>query len=513
MIQIAVGATRTIFSLPSLSEDKLMPGNARSANLNTRPTNPNWIYVNGIDVETGEYAFPPQSIEDLAKRVLIRPGASEFSAIHMESPRSFGVPYGMDPAKPEEAGWGIIFHEDTPQNVRDALDPLVKWRQTRAFDRLKVLDYTKGEQIRDWYRRHHISAGNVDPEIVPYYLLVVGPPDLIPFDFQYLLGVEYAVGRLSFDSASEYERYTRSVVDYEKAGTVPNTKEITYWGTRHLGDPPTNMSASLLIEPLANGIAGAAGALKRPIHADVGFGRKLCLGDDATKESLLASLHAGKSPALLFTASHGMAVRSGRPNQLTDQGALLCQDWPGFGSVRPEHFLSAADIADDANVNGLVALVFACFGNGTPDVDQFPMDLSQAGDAPLLAPRPFIAALPRRLLAHPNGSALAVIGHIDRAWGFSIQSPKAPEAQIGTFRNSLGFILSGTPVGYALCGQFGARFAALSTALESFTSPTAPAAMHLNDRDLVTYWLERNDAQNYVMLGDPAVRIRTDAFA
>jgi hypothetical protein len=158
-------------------------------------------------------------------------------------------------------------------------------------------------------------------------------------------------------------------------------------------------------------------------------------------------------------------------------------------------------------------LLFACFGNGTPDADQFPMDLLQAGQTPPLAPQPFIAALPRRLLAHPNGSALAVIGHIDRAWGFSIQAPKVADAQIGTFRNSLGFILSGAPVGHAMCGQFGARYAALSTALASSTSPTAPAAMHLSDRDLVTNWLERNDAQNYLLLGDPAARIRKDALA
>ena len=96
--------------------------------------------------------------------------------------------------------------------------------------------------------------------------------------------------------------------------------------------------------------------------------------------------------------------------------------------MKAEHFLAAADVADDANVNGMVALLFACFGAGTPDADQFLMDLSQAGTAPPLAPKPFIAALPRRLLAHPNGSALAVIGHIDRAWGFSIQAPKVSDA-------------------------------------------------------------------------------------
>jgi hypothetical protein len=37
--------------------------------------------------------------------------------------------------------------------------------------------------------------------------------------------------------------------------------------------------------------------------------------------------------------------------------------------------------------------------------------------------------------------------------------------------------------------------------------------MRLDDRDLVSRWLERNDAQNFVLLGDPAVRIRKDALA
>jgi hypothetical protein len=474
---------------------------------------PDLLYVNGIDIETGQYAFRPRSIDDVAKQVLAHPGVGAFAELHAEAPRSFALPFRMDPNKLNEAGWGIIFHEDTPQDVRTALDPLIAARRTQAGDRLKVLDYKKGEQLRDWYQRHRVSAGNIDPEIVPYYLLLVGTPDLIPFDFQYLLDVEYAVGRLAFASAAEYEQYARSVIDYEGAKTAANRKEISYWGTRHQGDPATNLSAALLIDPLANGIAGAAGSLKRPIHAEVGYQRSLSLGDDATKAKFLATLHAERAPALLFTASHGMAVRSGRQDQRAVQGALLCQDWPSFGNIRPEHLLTAADVDDDANVKGVVALVFACFGAGTPDLDQFPMDLSQAGQMPALAPQPFIAALPNRLLAHPKGGALAVIGHVDRAWGFSIQTPKVPDAQIGTFRNSLGYMLSGTPVGHAISSQFGGRFAALATSLGSATSPTAPASMRPTDRDLVACWLERNDAQNYILLGDPAVRIREDLQA
>ena len=121
----------------------------------------------------------------------------------------------------------------------------------------KQLDYKKGEQLRDWYHRHGISPGNLEPAIVPYYLLLVGPPTLIPFDFQYLLGIEYTVGRLDFDQASAYGRYAQSVVDYEQSKLVENTKDIVYWGTRHPNDPATGLSTSMLILPLANGVEGA----------------------------------------------------------------------------------------------------------------------------------------------------------------------------------------------------------------------------------------------------------------
>ena len=219
--------------------------------------------------------------------------------------------------------------------------------------------------------------------------------------------------------------------------------------------------------------------LKRAINADIGYGQHVALGDDATKASLLEALHAPKPPAMLFTASHGMALRSGQDAQTDIQGALLCQDWPGFGNVRSEHFLAAADVADDANVNGMVALLFACFGAGTPDVDQFLMDLSQAGSAPSLAPAPFVAALPQRLLTHPRGSALAVIGHIDRAWGFSMQAEKVAEPQIATFRSSIGFILTGAPIGHAHVQSVCRAVSLLSVLLLNATSPTTPDRLRL----------------------------------
>ncbi len=486
-----------------------MVPNALDATAGFAADDPNLVYVNGIDGNTGKYAVPPRRLDDLAKLIGTRPGVDTFDKTRGDKPRAFALPFGVT-EKLEDAGWGIVFPTGTPDAIRNALKPLIDFRAKRAGKRLKELDHKPGEQLRDWYIRQQISPGNIAPNKVPYYLLLIGPPDQIPFEFQYLLGIEYAVGRLAFDSAADYESYARSTIAYESAAAVPNAKKVSYWGTRHSGDGATRLSSMFLLDPLINGSADDG---DDPITKVVGYDQETFLAKDATKANLLGAIHAAKPPALLFTASHGMQFNPGQAEQATSQGALLCQDWPVFDNVKPQHFLAASDVADDANVNGMVAFLFACFGAGTPDQDQFLMDLSQAGTAPKLAPSPFMAALPRRLLTHPKGSALAVIGHIDRAWGFSMQAPKVATPQISPFRNSILSILAGKPIGHTMSERFGARYAELSALLLSSTSPSAPAAMRLPDRDLVTAWIERNDAQNYVLLSDPAVRIRNDVLS
>ena len=102
--------------------------------------------------------------------------------------------------------------------LKKALDPLLEWRKQRAGTRYRIFadgeGYRPGEDARAFLRRYHTDpAQPADPQEtgVPYYLLLVGSPEEIPFEFQYGLDVQYAVGRIDFDDMADYHAYACSV--------------------------------------------------------------------------------------------------------------------------------------------------------------------------------------------------------------------------------------------------------------------------------------------------------------
>jgi hypothetical protein len=470
------------------------------------------VYLNGINGRTGEYLVPPVALGDvvaLARGFSLDPAqANWLQAIRQALQRpSLGLPVGTDPRDVGQAGWAVVFPSGTSPEVRGAVETLLAHRRSRVPPHIyKELEYHPGETVRGWMTRHNVVPGNTVQTRVPYYVALVGDPTAIPFEFQYLLDLDYAVGRLAFDEPDQYRQYAESVVAYETAEAVPNGREVVYWGPRHYADPATQMSADNLITPLA------AGTSEEPSIAAVstpGYRSRCINAGEATKARLLEVLRAPGSvpPAMLFTASHGVGWPLHDPQQRTAQGALLCQDWSGFGSILPGHYLTAAEIQDDACVHGLVAFVFACYGAGTPALDSFLLDRQQGPVR--IAEQPFVAALPQRLLAHPRGSALAVIGHVERAWGYSIQPPGV-SPQLQPFRNLIGRVLAGEPVGHAT-KDFSEKYASLSAALLSLLDETQ-SSPRPGDLELAWNWIERNDAQNYVVLGDPAVHLRVELF-
>lgn len=463
------------------------------------------VVFNGINGTSGQYLQPPTTVEDLYGRALGEGGKKSREKVgflrgilQKLSPKHLGLPLGIEPEDVARSGWGVVFHEDESEEVKAALEPLIDHRRQRAGgdgSMVRVFDYRDGESRAVWLARHGVGDGFVEPKKVPFYLLLAGNPDRIPFDFGQQLDVEYAVGRIGFDTADDYLSYARSVVLYESDAALRRDREVVFFGPRHDFDRATQMSADDLVRPLA-----ADGFVGRYGHASRDF-----IGRDARHEVLDSIFHDGKRPALLFTASHGMGFPDERAKQRDYQGAILCQDWPGLGDIAREHYFSAADIRDDAHLHGMVVFQFACYGGGTPQRDRFVHVPGQL--PPEIADGPFFSALPKRLLSHRKGGALAVIAHVDRAWGYSIATPGAG-TQLGPFVDSLSRILFGQPLAMAM-ENFNLKYAALSTTLAGKLERIGSGQI-LPHGDIASDWIQRNDAEGYIIFGDPAVRLHAD---
>lgn len=459
---------------------------------------------NGVNATTGEPLLPPLNLEQVAR--LAR--GERWSRDEIADLRwwweylaqdHLDTRFGIDCRRLDETGWGVIFPRGVAEEVRRALAPLLDHRREQAGRReesyYRELLYEPGETKAGFLARHGVGPGPADPRKLPYYLLIVGGPEEISFHFQYQLDVQYAVGRLHLGTAEEYSRYALNVVAAE-TGRVVRPRRAAFFGASNPDDRATELSLRLLVEPLADGVEGQGGWEVERVFAA-----------PATRATLAELLGGERTPALLFTAGHGVGFRSDDPRQRSDQGALLCQDWPGprawRGPVPPEHYLAACDVDDSAELAGLIAFHFACYGAGTPRHSSFTDGAQQR----VIAPQSFVARLPQRLLAHPRGGALAVVGHVDLAWTFSFVWPQAGE-QTEVFASTLGRLLEGYPVGAAM-EYFNQRHAELAAEL----SHEIEEARHGAPPDpltLSTLWTAHNDARAYLVLGDPAVRLAVE---
>jgi hypothetical protein len=463
------------------------------------------LWFNGLDGRLGTYLLPPvppRQLADFACGAALDPArVRELQAwvARGEGKARRGLKEGLDPGKLDEAGWGVIFAASAePEALREALAPLLDLRRAQAGKRQERFfrefaggdGYREGESKVAFLARHGAGPGPADPEKVPYYLLLVGDPEAIPFSFQYQLDVQYAVGRLCFDEIHEYRAYAESVVAAETGGG--RRRRACFFAPANPDDPVTQSTSAHLAQPVAAGV----------LRDQPGWEVETVLGEEATRGRLGSLLD--QAPAFLFAACHGLGFAADDPDQRERQGALVCQDWagPGQGGIDREQYFAAEDVGDHADVHGLVAFCFACFGAGTPHWDEF-VRRSQ-GERRALSSGSFLGRLPQRLLGHPKGGALAVVGHVDRAWGFSLVWPGAGP-QTTVFESTLRRLLDGQPVGWAM-EFFNQRYAELASDLAAEVESLG-FGKTLDEKVIADLWTASHDARNYTIVGDPAVRV------
>lgn len=475
------------------------------------------LFFNGIDGETGEYLFPPLTPEQVSKMAQgVKFDQKELNELEEKNRQvkgldpDFAPKEGVDPKDLSQTGWGVIFAFDPEAKganpaIKDALQELLQHRQKQATQKnekyYQEYIYRPDESKNQFLARYGVGPGPADPDKMPYYLLIVGDPETIPYRFQYQLDVQYAVGRIHFNTPSEYAQYARSVVEAETK-ELSLSRHASFFGVRNNRDLATKLSADQMIQPLADWMA----------KDQPDWSVKTLLQEDATKARLGQLLGGKETPSLLFTASHGMGFPDpNHPRLLSHQGSLICQDWAGPGTRLTENdYFSAADVSDEAQLLGVIAFHFACYGAGTPKLDDF-AHAKNSTERAVIAPHAFVARLPQRLLSHPKGGALACIGHVERAWGCSfswsaIEGTDEARRQLTVFQSTLKRLLEGHPVGSAV-EYFNERYAELSSDLSSELEKIKYGEPSADDSSMTRMWTANNDARSYAIIGDPAVRL------
>ncbi len=495
---------------PDLEPDRAQPAPAGYAARPRRPDGPERISLvpggtrflpTGRHFQTHVPLTPSLDGEDFANRLRsglldrseevrdITHGTAVGNTLRGERDRVRAV----DQGDPRAAGWSFLVSRADPQadEIIDIVRPLAELRGMSDPGAPLIFDPEMA-----WAEWLTSAYQGLDPKDRPHYVLVLGSPQLVPFHFQALLDSTSATGRLAFDRLDDLDAYVSKIIRLEQAQQPSTRPEAVFFAPDGGPGDPTYFSRRYLAEPLYARMA------------DQKIAARMLAGADATKANLRAALH-GAAPALVYTASHGAGAPD-EPSQVQREinGAICCQD------ETADWLFGAADVPadDEPFLEGAAFFQFACYGYGTPAESDFMHWLGEPGD---ITDADFVAALPTRLLRHPRGP-VAFIGHVDVAWLHGFADPQDPKVSAAygerrrPFQTAVDLLVNGNPAGLAL-DELNKRFDLLNgqlvDELDRLQRDT-PAGQGAPALKLADTFIFRSDAQNHLLLGDPAARIR-----
>jgi len=419
-----------------------------------------------------------------------------------------------DPDSLPRQRWALLVPQGLHgQRLRVLLEPLRKRReeeQGAPADVFEVPPRLSAAEARD-FRERVLQPSSRRLRDQARYLLLAGAPDVMPLELQDELGADGTnfVGRIAFEDEAGYEAYVAKLLASETRGRPQSPPRIVLASVND-GSDATAFGREALVEPLV-----------ARCQKEVELGELYATIQEEPLSSgsaqRLLELASSPRPQILFTLSHGLGAPltgwSTAAEQRARQGALVLGD----GAE-----LTAPEVAQVPFIEAGIWFYFSCFGAGTPKTSLYQpwMErLHQEGhgfDMPLenthrsrpLDGRPFLGALPCAALANPRGP-LAVIAHMDLAWAFAFHDPLKGRAHPDRFAGVLAHLAQGHRVGSALHAltRFGLQVdAMIRRGDQEAAAEKTRAAVDPVPRAYL--WMERHDLLSYMLLGDPATRLR-----
>lgn len=387
------------------------------------------------------------------------------------------------------------------ERLRALVEPLVRRRQDEQRAEVKTYPVParmSQSEAESWLAR--LRASFARPRDEPRYFLLLGDLDEVPLSVQRALALADACpGRLAFDRDDDYAAYAARALREETYEPRP---------TIGLCGPDTDKT-----------IRGAREVLLGPLGEQLRYSHDL---GELPAAAIVAQDDLAAAAALprpfLFTLSHGYGGdrKQGFPSaehRRREQGSLCL---PGGARLVP------SDVAARPFVQDGFWFLFACYGAGTPDDSAFAPWLREIAGGQLehladqvlraLPPageRPFIAGVPKAALANPQGP-LACYGHVDVAWNYSyVGADSSFPSRPTKFGALVEDACRGRRAGAIARGLArAATDAALRLAAEAEQLRRDPGAGERQKDRIAKIWMLHHDLASYVLLGDPALRLR-----
>lgn len=466
----------------------------------------------GLD-RSGNPLFPPTDEEAFVTSVVNALGRNVTSVAAIAATTSQAVAFrgeiervSIDPGDPRKAGWTFLVNASDPRREEyvQTLGPLAAHRGMTDPHSPLLYNGEGPDEWLNWLNDNYFSR-RLEGAEVPQYILIVGTPKHVPFLFQSVLDTVANVGRVDFDDMDDFGQYVAKLIRLETAEDPSVAKEVLVFAPDAGLPDPTYFSREYMALPLVG-----------HIRNELGFKARTLFGPDATKKNLRRAFDSG-APALVYTASHGLGAL-GEPLVVQKQynGAICCQK-TGQEKRQEDRLFMADDVPlDKPFLEGAVFFQFACFGYGTPAQSDYSHWLD--GFPERYADEDFVAALPKRLLAHPRGP-IAYVGHLDTAFlhGFAnvedLNIPERWHKRIAPFVQAVDYLLGVQPSGLAM-NDMNTRYSAYSTILANTYDRQQRGTLQWSPDVKARFldsWITRNDAQNYMIFGDPAARLRIPA--